>query len=115
MRTSSLATFSFIALLAAPVAARAQQADTAKRDDKPVTPAQVAKNTEAESKRVANRTGKAVRKAGKQTEKQAKRTARAVKKTYSRKARQEEKVADSLKTERIADSVKAAEAAKKPE
>jgi hypothetical protein len=54
-----------------------------------VTPGQVAKNTEAESKRVANRTGKAVRKAGKQAEAQSKRTAKSVKKVYSRKTRRE--------------------------
>ena len=79
-------TFATIAALALPAAAQAQQ-----KADKPVTPEQVAKNTESESKRVANRTGKAVRKAGKQTEAQAKRTAKSVKKVYSRKARQEDK------------------------
>ncbi len=55
--------------------------------DKPVTVEQVGKNVEAESKRTANRTGKAVRKAGRQTEAQAKRSARSVKKLYSRKER----------------------------
>jgi hypothetical protein len=79
-------TFATIAALTLPAAAQAQQ-----KDDKPVTPEQVAKNTESESKRVANRTGKVVRKAGKQTEAQAKRTAKSVKKVYSRKARQEDK------------------------
>ena len=80
-------TFAAIAALTLPAAVdQAQQ-----KDDKPVTPEQVAKNTETESKRVANRTGKVVRKAGKQTEAQAKRTAKSVKKVYSRKARQEDK------------------------
>jgi hypothetical protein len=84
-------TFATIAALALPAAAaHAQSIDTTK----PVTPKQVAKNTEAESKRVANRTGKTVRKAGKQTEAQAKRTAKSVKKVYSRKARQEDKAAN---------------------
>jgi hypothetical protein len=78
-------TLATLAALTLPAAAQAQQRD------KPVTPEQVAKNTESESKRVANRTGKTVRKAGKQTEAQAKRTAKSVKKVYSRKARQEDK------------------------
>lgn len=78
-------TLATLGALAAPVAAQAQA-----RTDKPLTPEQVAKNTESESKRVANRTGKVVRKAGKQTEAQAKRTAKSVKKVYSRKARREE-------------------------
>jgi hypothetical protein len=56
---------------------------------KPLTPGQVGKNTEAESKRVANRTGDVIQKAGKQTEKQAKRTATSAKKLVSRKARRE--------------------------
>ncbi|GLC25587.1 hypothetical protein [Roseisolibacter agri] len=77
-------TFATLVALAAPVAAHAQT-----KTDKPVTPEQVAKNTESESKRVANRTGKTVRKAGKQTEKQAKRTAKSIKKVYSRKARRD--------------------------
>lgn len=80
-----LTTFATLAALSAPMAAHAQQ-----KQDKPVTVEQVAKNTESESKRVANRTGKTVRKAGKQTEKQAKRTAKSVKKVYSRKARRED-------------------------
>ena len=89
MRTRILVSLASVAVLGAPALAAAQQADTARRDDKPVTPGQVANNVASESKRVANRTGKAVRKAGKQTEKQAKRTAKAVKRATSRKARQE--------------------------
>ena len=68
MRNRHLAVLALTAVLGVPALAAAQAADTTHRDhDKPVTPGQVAKNTEAESKRVANRTGKAVRKAGKQT------------------------------------------------
>lgn len=78
-------TLATLVALTAPVAAHAQQ-----KPDKPLTPEQVAKNTESESKRVANRTGKTIRKAGKQTEAQAKRTAKSVKKVYSRKARRED-------------------------
>ena len=81
-------TFATLVALSAPMAVQAQT-----KTDKPVTPEQVAKNTESESKRVANRTGKTVRKAGKQTEKQAKRTAKSIKKVYSRKARREDSAA----------------------
>ena len=52
---------------ATPVLAQQQEQE---KKDKPLTVEQVGKNIESESKRVANRTGKAVRKAGKQTEKQ---------------------------------------------
>ena len=75
------------ALLGAPVASGGAQ-----QQDKPVTVEQVGKNVERESKRVANRTGKAARKAGKQTEAQAKRSANATKKLWSRKARREGQV-----------------------
>lgn len=78
-------TLATIAALSLPALAQAQQ-----KPDKPVTVEQVAKNTESESKRVANRTGKTIRKAGKQTEKQTKRTAKSIKKVYSRKARRED-------------------------
>ena len=87
MRNRTLAAFALAAGLAAPAIARAQQDTT----HKPVTPAQVGKNVEHESKRVANRTGKTVRKAGKDTEHQAKRTARSLKRATSRKARREAK------------------------
>ena len=95
-------TFATLVALTAPVAVHAQQ-----KQDKPVTVEQVAKNTESESKRVANRTGKTVRKAGKQTEAQAKRTAKSVKKVYSRKARREDTAAKSQSWHRSdrADSV----------
>jgi hypothetical protein len=89
MLNRQLAAVAFAAALGAPAVAAAQSTDTTKKHDKPVTTEQVAKNTEAESKRVANRTGKAVRKAGRQTEAQAKRTTKSVKRVYSRKARQE--------------------------
>ena len=86
MRSRTLVALAFAGALGAPAAVAAQQADTT---DKPVTPAQVAKNVGAESKRVANRTGKVVRKAGTQTAKQGQRTAKAAKRVVSRKARQE--------------------------
>ncbi len=82
MYRRTLATMAALAAFALPTAATRAHAQ-----DKPVTVEQVGKNVEAESKRTANRTGKAVRKAGRQTEAQAKRSARSVKKLYSRKER----------------------------
>ena len=86
MRKRTIAAFALAAGLAVPAIARAQDST-----HKPVTPAQVGKNVEHESKRVANRTGKTVRKAGKDTGNQAKRTARSLKRATSRKARKEAK------------------------
>jgi hypothetical protein len=85
MHTRTLIIAAFVAALGARDVAAQQP------ENKPVTPATVAKATEKESKRAANKTGKTVRKAGKDTEKQAKRAAKGVKKVYSRKARKEAK------------------------
>ena len=83
-RNRSLLSLVTAALLAFPAAQAGAQ-------DKPVTPKTVGTSVERESKRVANRTGDVVQKAGKQTEAQAKRAAKSVKKVYSRKERRAER------------------------
>jgi hypothetical protein len=63
--------------------ATAQSGASQDKDDKPVTPRQVGKNVQAESKRVYKRSEKAVRKAGKDTKKQTQRTGKHVARTVS--------------------------------
>lgn len=78
--TRSLRIVAACAALAATLPAGAQ--------DKPLTVKQVAKNVQAEARRVGNRTEDVVRKAGNQTEKQAQRTGKSVARVVSRDARQ---------------------------
>jgi hypothetical protein len=77
----SLRVLATTAALAAIVPAGAQE-------NKPLTVKQVAKNVQAEARRVGNRTEDVVRKAGNQTEKQAQRTGKSVARVVSRDARQ---------------------------
>lgn len=71
-------------------AARAAAQDPARKDDKPNTVKQIAKNVQDESKRVYKRSEKTVRKGAKDTGKQAKREQRQIERTFSREAREKQ-------------------------
>jgi hypothetical protein len=77
-----------LGLAAAPAAA--QQADSSRRDHKPLTFESAGGAIADESKRVGKRGEKAAKKAAKQTERQARRTGRWIERTFSRKARREQ-------------------------
>lgn len=70
-------------VVAVPATRASAQQDTARKDGKPLTVKQVAKNVHDESKRVYKRSEKAVRKGAHDTAKQAKREERHIARTVS--------------------------------